>query len=159
MRSAVERLSILFLSFAIVSVAAFAVLARLTDRVAERPSDVALFVNLSPHSARELSLSATERVASGGPDSARAAGELARLGGAALPYVLPALDALSPAARGRVAVALAPVARRMDLADDTPLERPDSAISFWTRFWQDRGADFRAPVVRRKVKYGQSTRR
>jgi hypothetical protein len=152
MRSAVERLSILFLSFAIVSVAAFAVLARLTDRVAGRPSDVALFVNPSPHSARELSLSAKERVARGGPDAARAAGELARLGGAALPYVLPELDALSPAARGRVAVALAPVARRMDLADDAPLERPDAAISFWTRFWQDRGADFRAPVVRRKVK-------
>lgn len=152
MRRAVERLSILFLSFAIVSVAAFAVLARLTDRISGKPSDVALFLNLSPHSARELSLAAMDRVARGGSGADGAARELARLGGAALPYVLPGLDALSPAARGRVAVALAPVARRMQLADEALLERPDIAISFWTRFWQDRGADFRAPVVRRKVK-------
>ena len=51
---------------------------------------------------------------------------LQRLGGAALPYVLPLLDTLSPEARGRAAVALAPVAERMGLADRTGLDQPET---------------------------------
>src|SRR5580704_10466298 len=52
---------------------------------------------------------------------------LARLGGAALPYVLPLFDSLSPDARGRAAVALAPVAGRMGLGDRAGLDQPETA--------------------------------
>jgi hypothetical protein len=65
--------------------------------------------------------------------------------------VLPALDSLEPVARGRVALALAPVARRMGVADEAELASPERAIAFFTRFWQDRGVDFRGAAVRRKV--------
>jgi peptide/nickel transport system permease protein len=75
---------------------------------------------------------------------------LVRLGGAALPYVLPKLDNLAPAARGRVAVALAPVAERMGLADPR-LADPDRAALFWGRFWEDRALDFTDSAVERAV--------
>jgi peptide/nickel transport system permease protein len=80
-----------------------------------------------------------------------AAHHLARLGGAALPYVLPKLDGLPPAARGRVAVALAPVAERMGLADQGRLNDPDQAALFWIRFWEDRSLDFTQPAVSRTI--------
>src|SRR5436190_78464 len=45
---------------------------------------------------------------------------LVRLGGAALPHLLPRLDGLDPLARARVAVALSPIAERMGLgAEET----------------------------------------
>ena len=87
-------------------------------------------------------------VARGGPQAKRAALELARLGGAALPYVLPALDSLDPDSRVRVALALTPVAERMEVASADDLASGAQAVLFWTRFWQDRAIDFRAPAVR-----------
>src|SRR5258706_2188207 len=42
--------------------------------------------------------------------------DLVRLGGAALPYLLPRLDALDPSARARGAVLLLPVSERMSIA-------------------------------------------
>ncbi len=80
-----------------------------------------------------------------------AARALARLGGAALPHVLPGLEGLSPDARGRVAVALAPVAVRMGLAREGELTDPSTAIPFWTHFWEDRSLDFTDPAVQRSV--------
>jgi ABC-type dipeptide/oligopeptide/nickel transport system permease component len=83
-------------------------------------------------------------------DAALSAHRLARLGGAALPYVVPQLDHLPPAARGRVAVALAPIARRMGFGGPE-LEDPDRAALFWVQLWEDRSLDFTEPAVRRAV--------
>ena len=73
---------------------------------------------------------------------------LARLGGAALPYVLPALDSLEPRSRERVALSLTKVAVRMEVATPEELSDGAQAVLFWTRFWQDRAIDFRAASVR-----------
>jgi len=84
-----------------------------------------------------------------GAEQARA--ELVRLGGAALPHLLPRLDALPPAARARVAVALAPIAERMGIASTEPTD-PSQAVAFWNRFWTDRAPDFRVANARRAVR-------
>jgi peptide/nickel transport system permease protein len=107
-----------------------------------------LFFNRHPVSVRELSAAAMRGIARGGSAASPAAVELARLGGAALPYVLPALDSLDPDSRVRVALALTPVAQRMEVATAEDLVSGDQAVLFWTRFWQDRAIDFRAPAVR-----------
>src|SRR5262245_27769706 len=151
MRRAVEKLTWLVVSLALCSVVAFAALARVSDAATGRRSDLPLLVNLVPRNARDLTLRAVEVVARGGPESARAAAALERLGGAALPHVLGSLDTLDPVARGRVSVALVPVARRMGLAEASDLGTPEAALVFWTRFWQDRSADCRATRVRREV--------
>ncbi len=83
-----------------------------------------------------------------GDDPAR---ELARLGGASLPYILPNLEKLKPAERGKVAVALAPIAERMGFTG-TRFEDPDEASRFWARFWVDRAVDFTLPAVGRVVR-------
>jgi ABC-type dipeptide/oligopeptide/nickel transport system permease component len=92
-------------------------------------------------------------------DEARAT--LVRLGGAALPYLLPRLDGLEPAARARVAVALSPIAERMGIATEDTVE-PLRAIAFWNRFWADRAIDFRAANAKRAVRrlsvHGTQTR-
>ena len=90
-------------------------------------------------------------VAGGGPRHEAGARELRRLGGAALPFVLPSLEALPPDARGRVAVALAPVADRMGISHGADLMRPEAAALFWTRFWDDRALDFTRTAVDRAV--------
>jgi peptide/nickel transport system permease protein len=86
---------------------------------------------------------------------------LVELGGAALPHLLPRLDALDPAARARVAVALLPVAERMGIASAQAGD-PALAVAFWNRFWADRGIDFRAANARRAARrlsvHGTSTR-
>ncbi|HEX5101615.1 MAG TPA: hypothetical protein VFV94_19020 [Polyangiaceae bacterium] len=151
MRRAIERLTFLLLSFAAASLVAFTLLARLSDRAHRGAEPQPLLVNLRPRDVRELTLAAVRRVAQSGPGAAAASAELVRLGGAALPHVLPFLESLEPAARGRVALALAPIAQRMGVASETELDTPERAVVFFTRFWQDRSADFRAQAVRRKV--------
>ena len=91
-----------------------------------------------------------EPAAAAGPHE-DGAHELQRLGGAALPYTLPVLESLNPEARRRVAVALAPVAERMGLADRADLGQPETAALFWTRFWDDRALDFTHTAVDRAV--------
>ena len=118
------------------------------QRLAELPR----FVNPRPRTVRDLALEATEAVAENGTDGAAARAELVRLGGAALPHVLPLLDTLPPAGRARVAQALSPVARRMGVGSTAELENPDAAVVFWTRYWQDRAIDFRPAVMRRLVR-------
>jgi len=115
-----------------------------------RSAPLPVFVNPHPDNARELALGLMQKVAEG--PNERAAAQLAKLGGAALPHILPRLDQLSPTARGRVALALKPLALRMGIATQLELSDPDSASLFWTRFWQDRELDFRPIVVRRLVK-------
>jgi hypothetical protein len=107
-----------------------------------------LFFNRAPVGIAELAQTAMRDVSRGGPDAERASRELARLGGAALPYVLPALDSLDPESRVRVALALTRVAERMEVGNRDDFSSGDQAVLFWTRFWQDRAIDFRAPAVR-----------
>src|SRR5262245_27417689 len=91
--------------------------------------ELPLYFNPAPPNAHDLARSAIARIASG-KDLERAASDLVRLGGAALPHVLPNLDALDRGARGRVALALAPVARRMGVASESELAEEEAAIAF-----------------------------
>src|SRR5690606_39186222 len=107
------------------------------------------FFNPAPTNVRILTETAMAEVASAGPSAAASGAELVRLGGAALPFLLPRLDTLTPPERARVALALAPLGQRMAIGDADALDDPDAAVVFWTRFWQDRALDFRELVVRR----------
>ncbi|HTQ05392.1 MAG TPA: hypothetical protein VMI54_16125 [Polyangiaceae bacterium] len=151
MRRAIEKFTFFVLSLAAASIISFALLARLADRGAPTHSPLPLLVNPSPRDARDLSLAAVRDAAGTGAAAVRGRSELAWLGGAAFPHVLPLLESLDPVARGRVALALGPVARRMGVASDDDLATPERAVVFFTRFWQDRSADFRSASVRRKV--------
>jgi ABC-type dipeptide/oligopeptide/nickel transport system permease component len=74
-----------------------------------------------------------------------------RLGGAALPHILPQLPALRPEERLRVAASLAPLAERMGRpVPEDPL-RPDAAVVFWQHFWDDHELDFTEAAVARAV--------
>lgn len=122
-----------------------------TEHERERFQDLPRFVNLDPEDVRSRSARASRDVAEGGPDAARGARELARLGGAALPYVIPSLDGFDPGRRSRVALALAPVAIRMGLPNRQDATNPERAADFWTRFWADRSVEFRQATVRTAV--------
>jgi ABC-type dipeptide/oligopeptide/nickel transport system permease component len=113
--------------------------------------DLPRFVNTRPQDVASRASSAVKRVSSGGADEEKGARELRRLGGAALPYVLPLLEALPPEGRGRVAVALAPVASRMGIGNTSDLGQPQTAALFWSRFWDDRALDFTRTAVDRAV--------
>src|ERR1700722_11333176 len=116
-----------------------------------RFADLPRFVNTHPADVESRVATAVNALAAGGAEEARGTRELGRLGGAALPYVLPRLEALAPEARGRVAVALAPVAARMGVGHGDDLLRPESAALFWSRFWDDRALDFTRTAVDRAV--------
>ena len=114
--------------------------------------DVPRFVNTSPQDVRARAAEAVAHISAGDAGQERAARRLAWLGGAALPYVLPAFEALAPDARGRLAVALAPVAERTGIArDEVDLTDPEQAVLFWSHFWDDRALDFTATAVERAV--------
>jgi ABC-type dipeptide/oligopeptide/nickel transport system permease component len=114
--------------------------------------DLPRFVNADPEDVRSRAADALAHVATGDARHEEGARELRELGGAALPYLLPAFEALPPDERGRVAVALVPVAQRMRLAGADDLEGPDAAVLFWTRFWDDRALDYTRPAVARAVR-------
>src|SRR5688500_15481689 len=160
MRYALRRILWIVPTLAAISVLAFWALTRslgppaapeLGPAARQRLSELPRFVNPRPRTVRDLALEATLTVAENGPGVAAARAELVRLGGAALPHVLPRLDTLPPAGRARVAQALSPVARRMGVGSTAELESPDAAVVFWTRYWQDRAIDFRPAVMRRLV--------
>ena len=109
----------------------------------EKFLDLPRFVNLAPKDVTARAATAILAIADSEEEDEVAAGELARLGGAALPHVIPALDALSPDRRSKVAVALAPVAVRMRLPGAADAADPLRAAAFWTRFWDDRSIEFR----------------
>jgi hypothetical protein len=111
-----------------------------------------VFFNLAPEDVRSRALAAMRVAAEpDGVAAIAARSELLRLGGAALPHVLPRLDSLEPAARGRVAMALGPVALRMRVASVDDVASPERALLFFGRFWQDRSIEFRPTTVRRAV--------
>ena len=115
--------------------------------------DLPRFVNPHPEDVESKAQADVEALVLGLPTSPSGedpAEELARLGGAALPYVLPELEKRKPADRGKVMIALAPVAERMGFTG-TRFEDPDEASRFWARFWEDRALDFTGPAVQRAV--------
>jgi ABC-type dipeptide/oligopeptide/nickel transport system permease component len=116
----------------------------------ERFLDLPRFLNPAPRGVRERAGALVAAVTEGGPGAAEAGAELSRLGGAALPFVLPRLDGLPPEQRRALALSLAPVARRMGNASPE-VDDPDRAVAFWTRFWDDRGIEFRPASVRSAV--------
>ncbi|HET7540139.1 MAG TPA: hypothetical protein VFK05_09710 [Polyangiaceae bacterium] len=152
MRAAIRRLFGIALTLIAVSVGLFWA----AVSYARRPGNphlsefaaLPVFFNPRPMGVRDLSAGALQVIARGGQPAGAARTLLARLGGAALPYVLPALDSLDPRSRERVALALTPVAVRMEVARADELADGAQAVLFWTRFWQDRAIDFRAASVR-----------
>ncbi len=127
------------------------VAARIEEARRERFLDLPRFLNVDPQDVRSRASEALADVAAGGDRADDAVAALGRLGGAALPYVLPSLETLSPDARGRVAVALAPIALRVGLGNADRLHRPEGAVLFWTRFWENRSLDFTRTAVGRAV--------
>ncbi len=117
----------------------------------ERFVDLPRFLNLSPLDVRRRSLDALAQVAGGGEAGEHGARELARLGAAALPHVIPALDAFEPETRKRVALALAPIAKRMHLPNRADAVRADTAPLYWTRMWSNRSVEFTPSGVRTAV--------
>lgn len=113
--------------------------------------DLPRFVNVAPRDVRSLVDGCVTHISRDDADAALCRHRLARIGGAALPFLLPQLDKVPPAERGRIALALAPVARRMGIGDEAELADADRAALFWERFWEDRSVDFTDPPVRRNV--------
>lgn len=113
--------------------------------------DLPRFFDSNPPDVRTRTQQAVTLVASDDAHREAGARALVWLGGAALPWVLPTLESLPPEARGRVAVALAPLAERMQLDHDVDLTKPETAVLFWSHFWEDRALDFTRPAVARAV--------
>jgi peptide/nickel transport system permease protein len=113
--------------------------------------DLPTFVNDSPRDVRVIVSECVDHLAKNDARARIAAHELARLGGAALPYLLPTLDRLEPAARERVALALLPIAVRIGEADDPRASDRAAAPVFWEQLWEDRSLEFTQPAVRRSV--------
>ena len=113
--------------------------------------DLPRLVNVSPKDVRVTVEDCIAHVGADDDDARFCEQRLERIGGAALPHLLPRFDELTPAARGRLALALAPVARRMGIGEEAELTHPDRAALFWERFWADRSVDFTEPAVRRSV--------
>ncbi|MBK8258552.1 MAG: ABC transporter permease subunit [Polyangiaceae bacterium] len=136
--------------------------ARVAELRRRRFLDLPRFANTAPADARARAAAAVQAIVNGGNDEADARRELVRLGGAALPHVIPGLDALAPEPRSRVALALAPLAKRMGLTARDETTNPERAAAFWIRFWNDREPEFRDAAVRSTVRrlsqYGAGTR-
>jgi ABC-type dipeptide/oligopeptide/nickel transport system permease component len=153
LKEAVRRLLWLGPTLLVVTLPIFWAIARATDLTARAPSSpLPLFFNPSPAGVRERALAAVSLVVAGGETAGDGAETLSRLGGAALPYVLAQFDALGPDARGRVALSLAPIARRMGIGAGADLDTPEAAVVLWNRFWEEHAIDFRPAVVRRAVR-------
>jgi ABC-type dipeptide/oligopeptide/nickel transport system permease component len=124
---------------------------RLDELRRARFLDLPRLVNVAPRDVRTSVDECIAHIVADDEDAGFCEERLARIGGAALPHLLPHLDDLPPSARGRVAVALAPVARRMKIGDEAELREPERAVLFWVRFWADRSVDFTEPAVKRSV--------
>jgi peptide/nickel transport system permease protein len=113
--------------------------------------DLPRLVNVSPRDVRTRVDECLIHITAEDDDGKFCERRIAEIGGAALPYLLPHLDDLAPTERGRLALALAPIARRMGVGDEAELTDADRAALFWERFWDDRSVDFTEPAVRRAV--------
>jgi peptide/nickel transport system permease protein len=127
------------------------VLRELLEERRARFLDLPRFFNASPRDVRARAADAVALVVQDEPMRARGDARLLRLGAAALPYVLPKLEQLSPEARGVAALALMPVAERMEAVSPGEVTTADAAVLFWARFWEDRALDFTGAAVDRSV--------
>lgn len=148
MRRALARLLAVALTLGLTSAVGLAALSLLA-RPAPGGVELPFFFNQAPRNVHDLSRAALQRLTQGPNEEAEQT--LVRLGGAALPHLLPDFDSLAPSTRGRVALALKPLARRMGVANEEDFASEDGAVGFWARFWQDRAFDFRPSVVKRLV--------
>jgi ABC-type dipeptide/oligopeptide/nickel transport system permease component len=123
----------------------------LEEQRRQRFLDLPPLFNSHPDDVRTRATAAMRHVAQDDASATLGAHQLARLGGAALPFVAPELDKMTPVARARVALALAPIGERMRVAPEEKLEDPNEAVLFWTRFWEDHALDFTAPALHRAV--------
>ena len=124
---------------------------RLEELRRARFLDLPRLLNVAPRDVRVTVDECTAHLVVADADARFCEERIARLGGAALPHLLPRLDDIPPASRGRIALARAPVARRMGIGEEADLTQPDRAALFWSRFWEDRSVDFTEPAVRRSV--------
>ncbi|MEM1029053.1 MAG: ABC transporter permease subunit [Myxococcota bacterium] len=131
----------------------------------DRFFDLPRFFNARPHDVRSRTGEAVTQIvdaAARGERDRRAGAVLRRLGGAALPSLLPGLDTLAPEAREAVVRELAPVARRMSLDGRLPDDVGPTSVVFWNRLWETREADFdpgtARSAVRRYADYGTAAR-
>jgi peptide/nickel transport system permease protein len=113
--------------------------------------DLPRFVNVSAHDVVTRVDDCVAHIEKNDDDAAVCEKRLVQIGGAGLPYLLPRLDNLAPGPRGRIALALAPIARRMGVGEERDLVTADRAALFWERFWEDRSVDFTEPAVHREV--------
>lgn len=113
-------------------------------------ADLPLFFNPEPGAVDRLAAQALQQIVNSDGQQLEAERVLARLGGAALPYVLPALDAQSPEVRARLVKALRPVGARMGFELDEQGDASREVLS-WTRFWEEHAIDYRPSVARRAV--------
>jgi peptide/nickel transport system permease protein len=150
MREALRRALWLVPTLVVLSVLSFWAVARGTP-ASPGEEGVPILFNASPSRIQSLAWNAALAAAAGGPEAQHAEQLLARLGGAALPHLLPKLDALSPLERRRVARSLLPVARRMRIAEVEEINGDEDAERFWVQFWQDHVVDFKPTVTRRVV--------
>lgn len=149
MRSVLRRLLWLGPALVVITMITFGALT-LALRVDVSADDLPLFFNPAPGALERRARAALASVAAAPEPAETARAELTRLGGAALPYVLPALDSLTPEGRVRVVRALRPIAERMGL-DIDPSWEPSREVSFWSRFWEEHSIDYRPIVARRAV--------
>jgi hypothetical protein len=101
MRHALRRILWIVPTLVVISIAAFWLLSATLgwtpaaepgldpSAARQRLEKLPRFFNAEPENVRDLATEATRRIAAGGPGARAARGELARLGGAALPHVLP----------------------------------------------------------------------
>jgi ABC-type dipeptide/oligopeptide/nickel transport system permease component len=113
-------------------------------------ANLPLFFNPEPGGVERLATQAVRQIVNSDGQQPEAERALANLGGAALPYVLPALDAQSPEGRARVVKALRPVGARMGFELDEHWDASREVLS-WTRFWEEHAIDYRPSVARRAV--------
>lgn len=148
MREVIRRVLWLAPTLLVVTALAFWIISKALGESAG--SSTPLFINTHPRGVAELAWEAAEAVAFQRASATDAQAELVRLGGAALPHLLPRLDGLPPAGRERVARALAPVAFRMGITSPEEWSQVD-AVAFWRSFWDEHFVDFRSSVVTRVV--------
>jgi peptide/nickel transport system permease protein len=149
MRSVLRRLLWLGPALVVITMITFGALT-LAVRVDDAAEELPLFFNPEPGALERRARRALAAVAAAPEPAPEAQAELVRLGGAALPYLLPALDSLTPEGRVRAVRGLRPVAERMGLEID-PSWEASREVSFWTRFWEEHSIDYRPIVARRAV--------
>lgn len=134
------------------------------DRVRrERFLDLPMFLNPQPRGVRDRALECAKHITEADSLAPEATRELALLGGAAFPTVLPLLRQLPSEQAIRLALALAPIGRRIGRAGPEVLDSRERSVTYWLHFWEDEELEFETPIVHRNVarlaQYGGALRR